>query len=728
MITVSVLYPTKISYGFADKRDEEVQDIVDKGMKDGIVTLHIVKCGLSGPPDTGKTHMRALMLGRKRPRAQRQSTALARRADQVTPDYSRILDENVVDVKKSRGSHKWGVVDYQGMTKLIANTLFTEEYSSDSEAEEDTSESSVSPRPRLSPKKQKREATKIVEAIKKSLKGMKSKRNRKGLKGVRFVYFVDVGGQPQFQEILPNFIRCDINLLVHNLSQELDECPPFNYVSNGQKFTAPEHLNASNIEIMEQSVRSICSNMSYETKFKPHVAIVGMFKDQCSEDSHDFSKMVKKKSKKILRQLKDYCGPSGIGKCELIPSRQGHIFAINGSVNGWDKNSRTINDLKECIHQYAEKRSVKVPIRYFVFLQALIDYAERKKKFYYLTLEQCRSVAFAGDLFMKESDVKKALVLFDDCNVILYFPEVLPNIVFVKPGFLFGLTTKIITASFECENPVNRYNCNRVFNLENVHFRKSGVFTDALLKNIPSFKLLDKKFNRAQFLKLLQDLYIIAEVSPGKHLYFMPCVLPMCNPSSEKLDHIKKCMDENEVDGPLCISFTHRKSSRGMFCALLAALAGSPGWKLNELSDKPFRHRNLVEFQFYNEADELTGAVVVIDKKSHFEVYTTCPPSSCFSVQQTVTKSLENVCDKMKYSHNVVDFKGLPCMVSPTCKGLHSSQIFCDKRTRVWRERCSSTQTLSPLSLTPRRSIWFSEGASQCKWSKLQTMEYLFLD
>ena len=623
MITVSVLYPTKISY--ADKSDEEVQDIADKGMKDGVVTLHIVKCGLSGPPDTGKTHMRALMLGRKRPRSQRQSTALARNADQVTPDLSRI-EEDVVDMKKQKGSHKWGVVDHQGMTKLIANTLFMEEYSSDSEAEEDASESDVQPRSRPSPNTQQREATKIVEAIKKSLKGMKSKRNRKGLKGVRFVYFVDVGGQPQFQEILPNFIRCDINLLVHNLSEELDDCPPFNYVSNGKKFIAPDHLKASNIEIMEQSVRSICSNMSYETKSKPHVAIIGMFKDKCSKDSHDFSKMLKSKSKKIVKQLQNYCGPSGIGKCELIPSRHGHnIFAIDGSVGGWGKNGATIKDLKECIHQYAQKMSVIVPIRYFVFLQALIDYAE-KKFTNYLTLEQCRSVAFAGDLFMKESDVKKALVLFDDCNIILYFPEVLPSVVFIKPAFLFILTTNIIVASFECENPANRYVYNRVFNLENVHFQKSGVFTDAFLKNVPSFKYLDKNFNKTQFLKLLQGLYIIAEVSPGKH--FMPCVLPMCNSSSEKLDHIKKCMDENEVDGPLCISFTHRKSARGMFCALLAALAGSPGWKLNELSDEPFRHRNLVDFQFYNEAEEPTGVVVVMDKKSHFEVYTTCPPVS----------------------------------------------------------------------------------------------------
>lgn len=682
------------------RSDEEVHCIVNKGIKNGIVTLHIVKCGLSGPPDTGKSHMRAIMLG-KRPRSRRESTALARKTDQVTPDLSRI-SEDIVDMKNYRGSHKWGVVNDQGMTKLIANTLFTEEYSSNSEAEEDSSVSDIPQNPRLSPKMQ---AESIVNEIKKLIKGMKSKRNRKGLKGVRLVYFVDVGGQPQFQEILPNFIRCDINLLVHNLSQELDFCPPFNYVSNGNEFRAPEHLKASNIEIMEQSVRSICSNMSYETKSKPHVAIIGMFKDKCSKDTHEFSEMMKNKSKRIMTELQNYCGPSGIGKCELFPSRHGKIFAIDGSIEGWGKNDEAIEDLKECIHQYAEKVSVKVPIRYFVFLQALTAYSDKD----YLTLEQCISVAATRDLFMTESDVKKALVLFDDCNIILYFPEVLPSIIFVKPAFLFGLATDLIVASFE-----STYIKNRVFNHENVHFQMFGEFTDVLMKNIPSFRELDvdENFTKTQFLQLLQGLYIIAEISPGK--YFMPCVLPMCNPSSEKLKHIKKCMDENEVDGPLCITFTHRKSSRGMFCALLAALAGKPRWKLNEVSEEPFRHRNLVEFQLYNEANDPTGLVVVMDKNSHFEVYTTCPQSFCFSIQQIVSRSLTSVCKKMKYSHNEVEFKGLPCMVSSKCNGSHSSLIFRDKN-KVWRERCSYSQKLSHSSLSPRRSIWFSKSESQCK-------------
>ncbi len=67
-----------------------------------------------------------------------------------------------------------------------------------------------------------RKRSKIIRDIKRHLeemrrksKGMKSKRKRNGLNNVQLVYFVDTGGQPQFQEVLPNFIKCDINLLVH---------------------------------------------------------------------------------------------------------------------------------------------------------------------------------------------------------------------------------------------------------------------------------------------------------------------------------------------------------------------------------------------------------------------------------------------------------------------------------------------------------------------------------
>lgn len=643
------------------------------------------------------------MLGNSRP-DQRGSTAVATEADQVTPDYQKIA-EDVLDIKKTgKGSHKWHVVKSQGVARFIANTLFGKEYSMSVDTESDEEDPTLTvPCGQSSSRKRKRPFN-MVKDIKNLLKGMKGKpckRKRKDMKNIRLVYFVDVGGQPQFQEILPNFIKCDINLLVHNLSQDLDECPEFNYEIDGESFTVPEQVKASNIDIIEQSVRSICSNMSLNVEFQPHVAIIGTFKDKCNPNSSAYNKMLRERSAKITQHLKKYIGVSSDKKCELITaSREQCIFAIDGSVKGWESNDSTLEDLKQSIHNFAEKTVYEVPIKYYIFLQNLTAYAA-KNSLQYLTLDQCILVASESDIFMKKSDVYTALKMFDDWNIVLYFPEVLQDIVFIKPVFLFSKTTDLIVASFRCEF--------RTMNEENIEFQKSGMFTKALLKNIPSLELTDGSFKQKDFLELLKGLFIIAEVSPGR--YFMPCVLPVSESSSKELDAVKRCMRVHNIAGPLCISFIHKKSPRGLFCAMVVALAGNPRWKLRTLPDGTILQRNLLEFELYNESKHPIGEVVVIDKNSHLEIYTTCDRNSCFYVRQIVCIAFERARKNMKYNNNDLFFVGLPCTITPTCQGLHSTKVF-PTEGGVWKERCSATRCRFIL-LTLERLVWFSKNASQ---------------
>ena len=198
---------------FTDNIDKQIEDIITKGLDEGTVKVNIMKCGVSGPPETGKSHVRALMLGLPRPK-ERNSTQVATEADQVT---NRIYTtEDLLDT----GKRGWNVIkDGESfMPRVIANTLHDGEYrcegaasaSLDSGAERVQTSTGVkfcSLKDRF----------KIVRNIQKKLKELngKKKRKRKGLNGLTFVYFVDTGGQPQFQEILPNFIRCDVNILVH---------------------------------------------------------------------------------------------------------------------------------------------------------------------------------------------------------------------------------------------------------------------------------------------------------------------------------------------------------------------------------------------------------------------------------------------------------------------------------------------------------------------------------
>ncbi len=518
----------------------------------------------------------------------------------------------------------------------------------------------------------------------------KPKRKRKGLNNIHLVYFVDTGGQPQFQEILPNFIKCDINLLVHNLSQSLDYCPEFNYVIDGKKFKVPEKMRLSNGEIIEQSVRSITSNIS-TNECKQHVAIVGTFKDKCEPEQ--YKEMLMAKSKKINERLRPYIG-NGVDKCGMFSPQRGQdqrIFAVDASEQGWDSNLESLENLKSLILSSAKSRQVEVPIRYFLFLQSILDFVKTSKK-QYVTLDECYQVASVNDIAMTKSDVKKALKLFDDCNLILYFPNILENLIFVKPGFLFGMVTDLIVASFRCETDI-------MTGQEHLYFQLTGMFTHSILNGIASLQLTDKDFTQQNFLDLLKGLFIIAEVHRGE--YFMPCVLPIENSTSEELKKIKEFMKSHGIDGPLMFSFPQKMSPRGLFCALVVALAADSAWELSPLSEGIYRRRNVVEFEVFSQL----GQVTIIDRKSHLEVYTTCDRSFCPDIKQAVSEAFKRACENMNYRDQKII--GLPCH---SCKDLqmHSTKVDQLPESGMWKERCSVYYHRKTLvELTSDRLVWF---------------------
>ena len=641
------------------------------------------------------------MLGMPRP-VTRHSTALATEADQATPDFRKLYDDTEDRVDMDGKGCMWRVLKDDSIARIIANTLYSK-YLKKVGAENLQTLTPSQPQTRESLQDKYR----TLLQIKKRLRVMigKKSRKRKSLDGIRLVYFVDTGGQPQFQEILPNFIKCDINLLVHNLSQDLHYCPEFNYVTNGKKFSVPEEMKLSNLDIIEQSVRSITSNARPGTK--PSIALVGTFKDKC--DPISFQETLKEKSEVINGRLEPYI--SGRGKCEIFsPNRSAdqRIFAIDGSLSGWDSNADSLDKLKHFITEYATKSSIDVPIKYYIFVEILKAHATKEKR-QYLTLKECIEIALTSKISMSEFDVVKALNLFDGCNVILYFPNVLKSVVFIKPSFLFSLVTDLIVASFQCESDT--------LPQERLYFQRTGIFSRSILQDIPSL-MLTGDFTQQGFLNLMKDLFIIAEI-PNLDCYFMPCVLPL-EESYTLSSQLKECveaMKENCIDGPLTISFALGISPRGLFCAILVALLQNPSWKLSTLYNGTCRCRNLIEFDIYQHGEHhaCIGRVFIFDKGSKLEVYTTCDRDTCSSIRHTVYTAFEKASKSLGYE-STFDCFGLPCQI---CKPLleakeHSTNIYRSK-DQIWKEKCL-VERKYPVKLKPNRLCWFKDDLHEGKF------------
>ena len=257
------------------------------------VDLYVTTCGISGPPGTGKTHIKALLMNQPIT-TQTSSTALSTRAEEDT------TAEFLVNSVEMCGGLRWTVLLKDHWARLLANTIYNSTPPTDSSHQSSSRiEYNVAAVP-----------FRDVSGMTYKLLLEKYKENnpkRSTMNKIHLIYFVDSGGQPQFQEILPNFVRNSVNFLVHKLSEKLVDCPGFEYWLNGNKYTIPEALRVSNMSIIMQSVRSVCSSIRSEQcdQRSPTVAILGTFKDelkaQCGGDRISMEEIIKDKSKSVER-------------------------------------------------------------------------------------------------------------------------------------------------------------------------------------------------------------------------------------------------------------------------------------------------------------------------------------------------------------------------------------------------------------------------------------------
>ena len=704
-----------VSFSFSDD-DESFQLLFNEAIEDCKVSVFIAKCGVTGPPGSGKSHLRALILNKKRP-VSRKSTAIAAAADQASPDWIE-FKEDIVEIEEIKdGSRvKWYVVDTSKMSGLAAKTMY--HHQKMKEKKQSRSTTTVESVCNVQSSSERRKF-KVTNNIRKKFKDLRKKcvpitgRKRKYLDKMKLVYLVDAGGQPQFQEIMPMFVRnSSVNILVHKLPEKLSDRPEFDYEVDGTKFSVPEEMLVTNREMIEQSVRSICScNLTHSIRQratnrppKPYVVVVGMFKDKCSD------RALEQKHVGIRECLAKY---EKIEVCTA--SRDKPVFAFDASESGWAKNGETLATLRANIQKICESLEVEIPLRWFIFLEILKEYSKDKN---YISLQECYVVASDSDVRMSQDQVDEALQFFDELNMILHYSTILPNVVFCKPEFLFNKVSQIIVASFDCRQSVD------IARSDREKFRKTGIFSIELLnKTHHVFGDLNNIFKREDLLFLLKNLCIIADL--GNDQYFMPCVLPLEHFDNDLpvYEKYRRIMGGSGIKGPLFISFETEFSPRGLFCASIAYLAKLPSWDINR-SHSPgdvcrIAKRNVIEFEFYQQqpVSDLThgqtfleGTVLIADRTSHFEVYSTCDAQYCPQIRKEIYLAFWHAAESLSYDPKELDITvGFVCEINCEKPKPHGTVVNFRKEGAA-TEKCLRNRSKRPIPLTSKsKQVWFNK-------------------
>ena len=679
-------------------------------MKEGYVTIYATKCAITGPPGSGKSNLRSLILNEERP-AVRQSTPVATEATQATPDF---VQEDMVIADRNDG--KWKIVDSDEMKQLVASWIKAPKYQMDGkddvQARTATSTNSgedvpMQPKSNVTTEQVSHKSTIPANlCISREILRLLRKSHHKEahcLHEIRFVYLVDTGGQPQFQEVLPMFVRnASVNVFVFKLSEKLSDCPPFTYYIGGDPYCEPKELHLTNKEIIEHAARSVFScGQTREIKHvrekpaQPAIVLVGTFKDQS-----DSLETLERKQEILLKVLEPYINQDGI----IGASRKTMIFDIDGSKEGWSRNDSILTKLRYEVIIRSESMKIDVPIRWFMFQLQLKDYA-KQKNLDFVTLEVCYQIG--EHLQMDHADIDQVLLFLDEVNLILYYPDILHNVVFCNPQFLLRKVTEIIVASFGCFDVLSgdKFGSYKVF-------QEEGIFSSQLISAAAFQAGYNENFSQKDLLSLLEKLLIIAKVAEDS--YFMPCVLPIEQPTSDARQQLRSKSDF----APLVFSFSRGYSPRGLFCALivyLTSLNGSHTWNVKP-KQRLARKRNLIEFNIQTTTSESVpftstksvGTVVIEDTLSLFVVYVfSFEANYCQEIRLTVYTAILHATEKLYYDHNKIDCEiGFFCDGSCGIKPEHAT-VQMDGKVK-----CTKNLRRKAKPLTKEQQPWFDFNTS----------------
>ena len=610
---------------------------------------------MSGAPGTGKSSVMNLLLD-KPPPENHDSTPVT-----TAPEIRKVETTSIISGFRptSFNTHFWGKVERSYFEDMLAKTVKTGLQStssksitlhndkSESSSERDGSQDSSS----SMDKTQSNEVTSVpslkslpqpVSAVANEIaKLLRIVHESPELNNTHWIHCIDSGGQAAFLDIAPSLLRYNpVNILTQKLNEKLDDKPKFYFSLKDQKIGIPVERQITNLQLLESSFRSLASVdqpdlRKIHVKFshpKPTLLVLGTFFDkvkECVDES------LEQKNARLWSTLKQFSDVR-VNYCE---SEKQVIFPVNATArNEYEKTiAGTIRTI--VCKSYIE---AEIPARWFLFQLELQD-LQKTTESMVVRKNECLKIGLA--LKMNDRDVEAAFMFYHDLTIFLYFPDVLPNVVFLDPQLLFNKLSELISISFT--DAVHCFEKMNIILPPNAHhqLKCEGIFMRELLDCLSDGFTPD--FTADDFLKLMDDRFIIAPL-PEKGMFFLPSVLP----TTCHLDNIRarfmKTLDS------FILTWDTKPIPQGLFTALIVSLlkqSASPQFhlhqpsELEEIPKESMQYRNAIQLLCIG----LGGGVLLVDSIYWLEIYYTGCPTRCSDVKESILECIDDVVKKFQY-------------------------------------------------------------------------------
>ena len=453
------------------------------------------------------------------------------------------------------------------------------------------------------------------------------------LSEARLILMSDSGGQPNFLDVFPLFVRnkC-LAIYTLKLNERLDATPKISYRVKDRS------ISMTNTYSYWRLLESLAKSMSH---LDAQYAIYGTFldkKDQCVDET------IEEKDKYIANHLKAY------DNVRFNHKGDASIFPVNTITEDASLREEYWKELRQLIKN-AEHQCIKKDIKllWFAFYLSLLSSAKDKQRAI-LSLKECLDIGRSLD--MNDEETKEAIMLFHNLNLIFHcLPEELDSFVIVDLEPIFNLVSCLI-----CGSEIKLCDLFGIKLPRGVQrrFREYGCLDQEILENCFQFP---EPLNAKAFVSLLTEVKAIAIIDKSKNAFFMPCVLRYASTEEEGKIMKRLCpwiirlVSQNftENDVPLPPSFSP---------TLIIVLLSFKSF----IIDKP-QYRNIFTLRFNDRGD-----VIILERQLQLEIYYSFSErvdSECYVIRSHILEAINETKKRLSIADAVRIEESFPCSCSP---------------------------------------------------------------
>ena len=508
------------------------------------------------------------------------------------------------------------------------------------------------------------------------------------LEDATIIHFIDTGGQPEFQEILPALLSGScISMLLFKLHEQLKQRYQVEYVSRDGTKSEPYMTSYTVEDVLFQSLATVACYGSETTKPDPtHSGSVALVVGTHSDLATEYQLLAAENSLKKKVENAQY-----FEKDMVHYTFPGQLIL---PINNTRKDDKDVQKLRRVLEDIIHKRfpRLSLPAPWLLFEIAL-----RKAGVKILTIKECQDIAKRYGITSKK-ELKEALQFLHQMGMVRYYPNVkeVKDLVICDLQILFDSITNIIVYTFTFR---------KAGEAGKQKFKKTGRFSLQEFQRLATLKHSNHLLPPEKLVKLLEYLHILVSIcEPGLDEYFMPCVL--------QTEDLNDTVVDSLPYPPLIVSFECGYCPVGVFSALVVYLLQRSQRKTSTLKWKiphgATVHRNKISFLVGYDLNKIT----MIARPTYFEVQYNCPDGQlhtpvhivCSHIREDILSGLAVVIRSRNYTCNTTPLIGFycyrpQCTPTPISEGKNPSAMMC-------------ISLKEPIGLLPSHHVWFGKVLS----------------